>query len=227
MSWPRMAEPGDLLKPFKRALEPIDRVSEILFGLIMVLTFTGSLSVAEVGREDVRLMLVGALGCNLAWGIIDGIFFLMISMAEKSRVLLTYRTLRRSADSQQARQLIEDGVPPLLASVLTPAEFESMRQRLLALPEPPAHARLAKDDWLGALGTFLLVVLSTFPLTIPFMVMHDAVPAMRVSNAIAVVLLFFVGYYYGCITGRRPVGVGIVMVAAGLVLVAMTIALGG
>ena len=37
----------------------------------MVLTFTGSLSVAEAGRDDVRTMLIGALGCNLAWGIID------------------------------------------------------------------------------------------------------------------------------------------------------------
>ena len=38
----------------KRVLEPVDRVSEILFGLIMVLTFTGSLGVAEAGREDIR-----------------------------------------------------------------------------------------------------------------------------------------------------------------------------
>ena len=55
----------------QQALDPIDRVSEVLFGLIMVLTFTGSLSVAEAGHSEVRTMLVGALGCNLAWGIID------------------------------------------------------------------------------------------------------------------------------------------------------------
>jgi len=52
----------------KRVLEPNERISEVLFGLIMVLTFTGSLSVAESGRDDVRAMLIGALGCNLAWG---------------------------------------------------------------------------------------------------------------------------------------------------------------
>jgi hypothetical protein len=46
----------------KRVLDPIDRVSEVLFGLIMVLTFTGSLSVAEAGRESIRTMLIGALG---------------------------------------------------------------------------------------------------------------------------------------------------------------------
>ena len=63
-----MATVAESNKSSNRALEPMDRLSEILFGLIMVLTFTGSLSVAEVGREDVRLMLIGALGCNLAWG---------------------------------------------------------------------------------------------------------------------------------------------------------------
>ena len=41
----------------KRFLEPSDRVAEVLFGLIMVLTFTGSLSVAEAGRSDVQEML--------------------------------------------------------------------------------------------------------------------------------------------------------------------------
>jgi hypothetical protein len=50
----------------KRVLEPIERVSEVLFGLIMVLTFTGSISVAEAGREDIRTMLEGELGCNIA-----------------------------------------------------------------------------------------------------------------------------------------------------------------
>jgi hypothetical protein len=55
----------------RRVLDPIDRVSEVLFGPIMVLTFTGSLSVAEAGRDDVRTMLIGAPGCSVAWGIID------------------------------------------------------------------------------------------------------------------------------------------------------------
>ena len=49
-----------------------------------------------------------------------------------------------------------------------------MRQRLATLPEPPARARLRKEDWLGALGVFLLVFLSTFPVAIPFMFMPHA-----------------------------------------------------
>ena len=91
------------LKSSKRVLNPIDRVSEVLFGLIMVLTFTGSLSVAEAGREDIRTMLIGALGCNLAWGIIDGILYLMDALAEQSQDLFNLRAVRDTRDPEKAR----------------------------------------------------------------------------------------------------------------------------
>jgi VIT family len=211
----------------KHALDPIDRVSEVLFGLIMVLTFTGSLSVAEAGREDVRTMLVGALGCNVAWGLIDAVFYLMGCLAEKSHSLLTYRAVREATDPEQAQRLIADALPPLVASVLEPAELEAMRARLKRLPEPPKRARFGPDDWRGALQVFLLVFLSTFPVVVPFIFMHDAMPALRVSNAIAVVLLFVAGYAFGRITGRHPVWVGSAMVVLGSILVGITIALGG
>src|SRR5437867_5556968 len=90
----------------KRVLDPIDRISEVLFGLIMVLTFTGSLSIAEAGRQDIRTMLIGALGCNLAWGVIDGALYLMGSLAEKGRNLMTYRAVRKATDPQKAQRLI-------------------------------------------------------------------------------------------------------------------------
>ena len=211
----------------KRALDPINRVTEVLFGLIMVLTFTGSLSVAEAGREDVRTMLVGALGCNLAWGLIDAVFYLMGVLSEKSQGLLTYRAVREAADPERARRLIADALPPVVASVLDPAELEAMHLRLKRLPEPPVRARLGGDDVRGALAVFLLVVLSTFPVAIPFLFMSDAGPALRVSNAIAIVLLFLAGYAFGRITGRRPVVAGMVMVVFGSFLVGLTIALGG
>ena len=211
----------------KRVLEPIDRVSEILFGLIMVLTFTGSLSIAEAGRDDVRTMLIGALGCNLAWGIIDGVLYLMGCLAEKGRGLLTFRAVRRAADPKEAQRLIADALPSVVASVLEPVEVESLYRRLKQLPEPPDHVRLRKDDWLGGVGVFLLVFLCTFPVVIPFIFMHNAGPALRVSNAIAIVMLFLTGYAFGRMTGRHPWLVGISMVVLGLILVGLTMALGG
>lgn len=211
----------------RRVLDPVDRVAEVLFGLIMVLTFTGSLSVAEAGRDDVRAMLVGALGCNLAWGIIDAILYLMGCLAERSRQLMTFRAVRAAKSPEQAHAILADALPPALASVLEPAEFDAMRVRLARLPDPPARARMTADDVRGAAGVFLLVFLSTFPVVIPFIVMRNAMPALRVSNAVAVAMLFMTGYAYGRITGYRPVRMGLSMVALGIVLVSITMALGG
>jgi len=211
----------------RRVLDPIDRVSEVLFGLIMVLTFTGSLSVAEAGRDDVRAMLVGALGCSLVWGIIDAILYLMGCRAEKARQLMTFRAVRTAASPERARALIADALPPAIASIVEPAELDAMRARLTQLPEPPARAHMTRDDWRGAAGVFLLVFLSTFPVVIPFIVMRSAMPAMRVSNAIAVAMLFMTGYTYGRLIGHRPIRTGISMVALGSALVGMTMALGG
>jgi VIT1/CCC1 family predicted Fe2+/Mn2+ transporter len=215
------------VKTSKRILDPIERVSEVLFGLIMVLTFTGSISVAEAGRDDVREMLVGALGCNIAWGIIDGLFYLMGCLAERSRNLKAFQALRQAGDPETGQRLVAEALPPLVASVLQPADLESMRLRLLQLRPPPEPARLKKDDWLGAVGVFLLVFLSTFPVVIPFIFMQELQPAMRISNAVAIALLLVSGYAFGRITGRNPWVTGIAMVIFGALLVAFTIALGG
>jgi VIT1/CCC1 family predicted Fe2+/Mn2+ transporter len=102
-----------------------------------------------------------------------------------------------------------------------------MHRRLLKLPEPADRARLSGADWRGALGVCLLVFLSTFPVALPFIFMQDTLPAMRVSNAIAVAMLFITGYAYGRYVGRSPWLTGFLMVLLGGVLVLLTIALGG
>ncbi len=211
----------------KRVLEPSDRIAEVLFGLIMVLTFTGSLSIAEAGRDDVRAMLIGALGCNVAWGLIDGILYLMGCLAEKGRNLATSLSIRGAADAAQGQRLIAEALPPAIASALEPADLERVRQRLLELPAPAGGARLDGADWRGGLAVFLLVFLSTFPVTIPFIFMRNLAAALRVSNAIAVAMLFVTGFAYGRVVGRAPWLIGLSMVALGGALVALTMALGG
>ncbi|HJS51697.1 MAG TPA: VIT1/CCC1 transporter family protein [Pyrinomonadaceae bacterium] len=211
----------------KRVLDPPERISEILFGLIMVLTFTGALSVAEADRAEVQTMLIGAIGCNLAWGMIDGLFYLMGSFAEKGHGLKIYRAVRGTDDPAEAQQLIGDALPSVIATVIQPAEFESIHHRLKQLPEAPDRAHLNREDWLGALGVFLLVFLSTFPVVIPFLFMEDVGRALRISNIIAVLMLFLLGYAYGVYVGGRPWLTGLVMFVLGSIVVTITIALGG
>jgi VIT1/CCC1 family predicted Fe2+/Mn2+ transporter len=115
----------------------------------------------------------------------------------------------------------------LIASLLRPEELEAMYQRLRKLPEPPSAGRLTGEDWRGAFAVLLLVFLSTFPVVIPFMIMSHVAPALRASNAIAIAMLFVTGFGYGRYAGGRPWVFGISMVIVGLLLVALTVALGG
>ena len=69
----------------KRLLDPIDRISEILFGLLMAVTIVGSLSIATAGGDEVRTVLIAALGCNLAWGLVDAVMYLVRTVTEKTR----------------------------------------------------------------------------------------------------------------------------------------------
>jgi hypothetical protein len=166
-------------KQSPRLLNPVDRVSEILFGLIMVITSTNTLSVATAGRAEIGTMIWGALGCNLAWGIMDAALYVIASLNERGRNLLMLRALRQPVSPQQAQRVISDELPEPLASVLSPDEAEAIRRKLVALPEPPAGPSLTKEDALSALGICLLVFVSTFPVVIPFLFIGEVRPALR------------------------------------------------
>ena len=211
----------------KRLLDPAERLSEILFGLIMVLTFTCSFGVAHAGEMAVRKMLFGALGCNLAWGIIDAVFYLMGSFSELGHNLVTFRAVRKAKDPTEGQRIIGDAIPPVLVSVLPPGELELMRQKLLQMPEPPERMRLKKDDWLAAIGVFFLVFLSTFPVVIPFMFFRDVTKALRISNGVAIVMLFVSGYGFADYAGLHKWKTGVEMVVLGGAMVAVTIKFGG
>jgi hypothetical protein len=217
----------DVTKSSKRILEPPERISEILFGLIMVLTYTCSLSVANAGRLEVRQMLLGALGCNLAWGIIDGAFFLMSCLSERGHNLAALRALRRASDPQEARQIIADALPPLVAPLMDASEFKALHYKLKQLPEPPVYARVTRKEWLGALGVMLLVFLSTFPPIIPFIFIRNLRRALRLSNVIAIVLLFLCGYLFARYAGLPSWRYGLAVVILGSAMVGICIALGG
>jgi VIT family len=213
-------------EPSGRVLDPMDRISEVLFGLIMALTFTLTLGVATADNIEVRTMLIGALGCNLAWGIIDAGVFLLARLNQQGRSILRWRAVRGAADRAAAQRIIADALPPLLASALSPEQLEAMRQKLHQVPEP-ARPRLTGRDWRGALAICLLSFLSTFPIVIPFLLVGDARLALRLSDAVAIAMLFLCGYAFARCAGFRPWLMGLSMVALGGVLVGVAIALGG
>jgi hypothetical protein len=205
----------------------MERISETLFGLIMALTFICSLGIATGANINIQTMLIGALGCNLAWGIVDGGLYLLARINERGDKILILRAIRQAPDSKTAQRAIADALPAELASVLPPEQLELMRQELRQLPEPPGRPTLTKRDWTGALGLCLLSFLATFPVVIPFIFLSDAKFALRVSYAVAIVMLFCCGYAFGVVSGLKPWAAGLSMVAVGSALVGVAVALGG
>jgi VIT1/CCC1 family predicted Fe2+/Mn2+ transporter len=141
--------------------------------------------------------------------------------------IVALRAARENEPPQEAYRFIADALPPVIASVMIPSEFEAIRQRLRQLPEPAQTPRITKDEWLAGIGVFLLVVVSTVPVVLPFVFVHDPARALRISNGIAVLLLFLTGYTYGRYTRYRPLTSGFIMIAIGIAMVGTTIVLGG
>jgi VIT1/CCC1 family predicted Fe2+/Mn2+ transporter len=209
-----------------RLLDPVDRVSEILFGLIMAITIVGSLSVATAGRSDVRTVAAAALGCNLAWGMVDAVMYLVRTLTERSRNRMLARNIA-GADTAQAHRLILETLPEHVAQLTDSGDLEGMRRKLLALPPPPARL-LHGDDYLAALGIFLLVVLATFPVVLPFVLSKDVAFAMYASQAVSLAMLFAAGFVLGRHAGHpRPAGTGFFAMLVGVAVIAAVKALGG
>ena len=211
----------------KPILSPIERLSEALFGLIMVLTFTGSLSVATAEHADVQVMLIGALGCNIAWGIIDAIMYLMACLNERGVSLKTVLAVRHARRREEAHAVIRASLPHMVAHELDHETLERIRSRIAALDPKAGGRMLSADDLRGALGVFLIVMAATLPVVLPFLFMSEVAGAMRLSNAIAIAMLALIGFFFGRASGLSPWLTGLAMVLIGLVLVALTIALGG
>jgi hypothetical protein len=208
-------------------LNVVDRVSELLFGLFMALSFVGAVSVADSGREEVRSMFIAALGCNLAWGLVDAVMYLVRTLTERAKAFTLVRSVRSAADPQTGRGLIERSLSRPVAQLFSPVELEAIRGRIVALPNVPARPSLRRDDLLASFAIFLIVVASTFPVVLPVALIGDVRTAMTVSRAIALAMLFLGGFALGRYAGYGSWRFGFMMAAVGTALVGAIMALGG
>ena len=208
-------------------LSPVERGSEVLFGLIMALTITGALSVTNATPQETRALFVSTLTCNVAWGLVDAVMYVMNVLFERGRQSLAVRALSDSADPARTRAALAEMLPDSYVEEMSEADVDELRRNILGQPALRAAPRLAGKDLLGALGVFVLVVGTTFPVALPFLVVDDLVVAKAISRGLALLLLFAAGYTVGRYAGLRPLRVGLAMLGIGAVLVAAVTALGG
>jgi len=199
----------------------------VLFGLIMALTFTGGLGAATAGRGETRVLLVAMIGCNVAWGLVDAVMFLVRTITDRGRSLTLALAVRRAPDAASGRHHVEQALSQVASSIATERELEAIRLRILELPEPPAKPVLHREDALGAIGIFLIVVATTFPVVLPFMFFTDATAAKITSRLIALLMLFGGGIALGRYSGYGAVRMGLGMTGLGAAVIVAIIALGG
>ena len=213
-----------------RFLDPADSLGEVMFGLIMTLTFTlgAGIIIEDEGREGARELLIALIGCNIAWGIIDGAQYVVGELFHRGRLRRLGNAIRE-APAADGPTLVAHELDELLGDVTSDAERAALYGRIAenVRARPGARNSVTKDDVMGGVTSFWLVVISSVPAAIPFLVFDNARLALRVSNAILLALLFIIGYWWARYTLSRPWVVGLGFLVGGFALVLAAIALGG
>jgi VIT1/CCC1 family predicted Fe2+/Mn2+ transporter len=91
----------------------------------------------------------------------------------------------------------------------------------------PDVPRMRLDDLLGGAAVALVIVLSTFPIVVPYLVVPNPELAVRLSNLIALAQLFLLGAWWARVVGGNWLRIASGLTLVGVLLVLITIALGG
>jgi hypothetical protein len=198
----------------------------------MTLTFTlgADLVIEAQDREGARQMMIGIVGCNLAWGIIDGVLYVLGCAFERGRLRRIRAEVHAATSPLKARQLVaaelDELLLPLTDAPRRDALYAAIVQRVksgaIAPPQP-----VTRKDLLGGLESGLLVFACSFPAVLPFLLFDEPRLALRVSNVTLLALLYYLGYRHALHTLAKPWLAGLVFMVAGLFLVAVAIELGG
>jgi hypothetical protein len=184
-----------------RYLDPGEALGEALFGLIMALTFgVGARIVTAKDELDTHQLIAAAIGCNVAWGVIDATLYVLGSLFYRSQRARFFRALKSARSETEALAAIQEEFgledEPL---AVQPEDRIRLYQSILALS---AHSRVAPvrllpRDFVSALVVFVLVTVTALPGVIPFLLLEDSYLALRLSNLVLILLLFLVGYCGG------------------------------
>jgi VIT1/CCC1 family predicted Fe2+/Mn2+ transporter len=137
------------------------------------------------------------------------------------------KNIHASKNADEAGEILKDELSPAVASLMTTVELNELSSRLKKLPEPSKKNLLTLVDVWAGVQIFLLVFLCTFPVALPFGFFTDLAVAMRVSNGIALLLLFIGGFTLAGYAGFRRGLTAIAYTLIGVLLVSLTMALGG
>src|ERR1700757_3231162 len=137
-----------------RYLDPGETLAEVLFGLIMVLTITAGAGIVSTSEElDTHRLVAAAVGCNVAWGVIDAVLFVLGGLFYRSQRARFFRELRSARSEAEALAAIREEFGLEEEPLAVPAEDRArLYQSILALSAhaTPARASLRRRDFVSA-----------------------------------------------------------------------------
>jgi hypothetical protein len=221
-----------------RLLDPIDLLSEAVFSILIVLTFTlafrilkfdsdpGPLVTGSLGNE----LFIAALGATVAWGLIDGIMYALVSVLERTERHRLLRQIEAAVTKEEAVAVVAEELDYILEPVTGKAQRQALYQDVLEHLQvgEPQPVGVEREDIAGALGSVLVAVVAVLPSLLPFVLLpQNSELAVRISNAISFLVLFGIGFSWGRHTGTNPWKTGLVLAGVALVMVLIAIPLGG
>jgi len=213
-----------------RYLDPSETLLEILFGLIMALTITIGARLLSERADIVGVELaVALLGCNVAWGVIDGAFYVLGTIFNRNRRVQFAKRLQAAANQTEALAAVKDEFDLEEEPPMRDEDKAHLHSSLLQLFQNVGteRARLRPDDWIAAALIAILVSATAIPGLILLLLMQDGFVALRLANALQVGLLFAAGYWWAHYSGGNRWWTGLAIALLGTVLVLLAVPLGG
>ena len=213
------------------SLKPNESLTQIVAGLIVVLTFTLAASVAAGGGEDgARTALLGAITANTSWGIINAVLYVMDSAFDSNRQIRIARAIASAPEEATALATIRNELDPYLISVTRADDREQLYRNVrnaLTHGRLPKRTAFFRDDILAAIAVFCLTLAATIPAILPLLIIDHPWLALRVSNLLVIGSMFFVGYHWAKYVDANPWLAGFGLTAVGVALVLVAIIIGG
>lgn len=221
-----------------RLLDPIDMLSEAVFSVLIVLIYTVAFGAVMLGGNPSEQLpdafmsdlVIGAATATLAWGLIDGIMYTLLShfaRGEQNRLVLQ---LQEAGSDDEGVQIVADEFDYILEPISGERQrlllYQDILDNLRKIQTKPAG--LACEDFAGGLGSVLVAVIAVLPSFAPLIILRsNPALAIRASILVSFAVLFVIGFQWGRYTGSRQWGAGMLLSGVAVVLVLIAILLGG
>ena len=213
-----------------RALDPADALAEMTCGLVMMLTILCTAGWYVDGSDNPRRTLAfAAIGCCLAWGIIDGFLYVASAVYERGhrgRLIRSVQASEHGSAVDFVRGRVDEATGHLLSAQSSTAVAEELVD-VAATVDPPARITTSRGDFAPVPRAMVLNVSATILPALAILFIDDVRDALAVAKTIVVLSMFATGFLWGRTTRFGAVRSGVAMLVFGVTMVGIAVVFGG